>query len=473
MKKFTKLVGLCLASFLLLSTLPNQLHAQNFAKRIIASNGDSVPFLQYLPAGHNLPGNTRKYPLIIFLHGGGERSDNASITAGNPVWNLQGSGTSAGAFNGFGPSRLARLGNKMNFTWNGQVDTFIVLSPMSRLTKRTAPNAGTQITAWPLEYIDGIIKYATDSLKVDTNRIYLTGLSYGGGGTFEYLNSSSVSVRKLAAAAPICAWLIGLTANGESYVSNAKLPLWAFHAINDSIATYTVTQNSINGLNALNPQVKPLFTLMPDGNHYIWPRVYNIDSPAYTHGYEGIMNIYEWFLGQDKSLPVNILPIAHAGNDTTIYTSPGTATLNGSTSTDDVTIVRYVWKKITGAAADTIQTPLGAASSTTVSGLNAAGDYKYELIVVDNRSAIARDTVTIHVVNTHTNGKAVTLSSLGKIATGDVTQLDNASKFTLEAQFKYDATVSNYTTLFRKSTSLTDRIMLHIGPNNNSMYVMV
>jgi hypothetical protein len=471
MKNFTSLIGRYLAFFVFLSGLSSHLHAQNFAKRITASNGDTVPFLEYKPAGHSVLSNTRKYPLIVFLHGGGERNDNPSIAAGAPVWNLQGSGSSDADFNGFGPSRLVRLGRKMNFAWNGQ-DTFIVISPMSRLTKRTAPNAGTTINVWPVEYVQAIMDYARDSLKVDTNRIYLTGLSYGGGGTFAYLNYSSTNAKKLAAAATVCAWLTPLSSNGQSYVANAKLPLWGFHAINDTIASYTYTQNSINGVNSLSPQVKALYTLWPDGNHYVWPRVYNVDK--WPNGYDSIINIYEWFLGQNKSYAVNVLPVANVGSNTTVYTTSGTGILNGSASTDaDGTIVRYVWKKIPGSAG-TIATPSGTASSTTVSGLTTVGVNKYELIVVDDRAAIARDTLTINVVNPPADsGKAVTMSPSGRITTGDVTQLKNATKFTLEAQFKYDSTVSGYTTIMRKSTSLTDRIMLHIGPANNSIYVMV
>jgi hypothetical protein len=98
--------------------------------------------------------------------------------------------------------------------------------------------------------------------------------------------------------------------------------------------------------------------------------------------------------------------------------------------------------------------------------------YKYQLIVVDDRAAMARDSMTITVTSS-SPGNAVTFSSLGRITTGDVTQLKNASTFTLEAHFKYDATVSTWTTIMRKATSLTDRIMLHIGPNDNSIYVMV
>lgn len=476
MKRFTPLIGQCLVCFLFLSCFPAYLYAQNVAKRITASNGDSIPFLEYKPVGHDVPGNTRKYPLIIFLHGGGERNDNPNITAGSPVWNIE----------NFGPSRLIKLGYKMNFTWNGQVDTFIVLSPQCRNTHRAAGTGGaigTQIGLWPNLYVSAILNYAVANLRVDTCRVYLTGLSFGGGGTFSFVSINARNPNRLAAAAPICAPErhfdgFGTTPNGDQYVGAAKLPVWGFHAMDDSTTDYyrgtVVPIDSINN-HIPAPQVKALKTIWPSGGHGIWTRVYNIDNPAQTYGYDTIINIYEWFLGQNKCLAVNTLPIARAGNDTSISVSSGTATLNGSASTDaDGSIVRYVWKQYSGPTGGTIATSLGTASSTTVSGLTTAGVYKYQLIVVDDRAAIARDSMTITVDSTGTSpGKAVTMSSSGRITTGDVTELKNATKFTLEAQFKYDATVSGYTTIIRKSNSLTNRIMVHIGPSNNSIYVMV
>ncbi len=468
MKSFTKLIGLCLAFFLFLLSSSPHLHAQNVAKRITASNGDTIPFLEYTPVGHDAPGNTRKYPLIVFLHGGGERSNQTSLTAGSAVWNLE----------NFGPSRLVKLGYKMAFTWNGQVDTFIVISPMCRSTFRIS---GNPVQLWITHYVTSILNYARSSLKIDTNRIYLTGLSLGGGGTLGFLSMNAASPKRLAAAAPVCppprhfdGW--GTTPNGDQYVGEAKLPVWSFHAEDDATADVSGTIVAIDSINnhIPPPDVKALMTIWPDGGHGIWPRVYNIDNPAYTYGYDGIINIYEWFLGQNKSLPVNILPVADVGNDTTISKTSGVATLNGAHSTDaGGTIVRYVWKKISGPAGGTIATPLGAASSTTVSGLTTEGVYKYELNVVDDRAAIDKDTLTITVDAGPGTGHAITLTSLGRITAGDVTELKNASQFTLEAQFKYDATVSGWTTIMRKATSLTNRIMFHIGPSNNSIYVFV
>ena len=458
MKKFTKLIGLCLAFFLLLSGLPTHLNAQNVRKHIFDFRGDSLHFLEYKPAGHNSPGNTRQYPLIVFLHGIGEKNN---------------SSTGLTKLESNGLPQVIRDGNPMSFTWNGVTDTFIVLSPMCRYSRPDTPNIGI----WPSDYIHSMINYAKANLRVDTNRVYLTGLSFGGGGTLRFISLGLANAQKLAAAASVCPpyhyniW-DAPSPNFESNVRDANLPFRSYHAADDTIAPVGASRAAVNRINTVNPPspVKALLTEWPTGGHVIWDRVYEDNLSG--GGYDGVVTLYEWFLGQNKSLPVNILPVANVGSDITISTTTGTATLNGSASTDaDGTIVRYVWKKIPGSVAGTITTPFGSASSTTVSGLTTAGVYQYELIVVDDRAAIARDTLTVTVVSSGTN--AVTMSSSGRITTGDVTQLNNAPKFTLEAQFKYDATVSGWTTIMRKSISLNDRIMLHIGPSNNSVYVMV
>ncbi|SDG91418.1 LamG-like jellyroll fold domain-containing protein [Chitinophaga filiformis] len=458
MKKITKQVGRCLTFCILLSSLTTFVNAQVIAKKVTASTGQVVPFLQSKPSTHDASLPTRKYPLIIFLHGGGAlQSNDTSLLPGAPVWNLT----------GWGPMReVGWQNNNLRATWNNKTDTFIVLQPL-----------GPTTTTWPTAYIDAMVKYGIDSLKVDTCKIYLSGHSWGGAGVFNYLNSSSANAKKLAAVVPISAWNTALNSTGAANVSAAKLPVWAFHAYDDVTTSRDTTINSINRLNAVNPQVKPLLTIWPAGT--VTPHPHNT-APEYVfsiHAYpfleDGVLNIYEWFLGQNKCLAVNTLPVAHAGNDTTISASSGTATLNGSTSTDaDGTIVRYVWKKYSGPAGGSIATPSGTGSSTTVSGLTTAGIYKYQLSVVDDRAAIARDSMTV-TVTSGSPGNAVTFSSLGRITTGDVTQLKNVSTFTLEAHFKYDATVSTWTTIMRKGISLTDRIMLHIGPNDNSIYVMV
>src|SRR5690606_21971281 len=141
-----------------------------------------------------------------------------------------------------------------------------------------------------------------------------------------------------------------------------------------------------------HPAVMPLKTIWHSGGHVVWDRVYTDTN----YRYNGVINIYEWFLGHNKSLPVNKLPRANAGVN--IHAAPGqVVTLNASASTDaDGKLVRYVWKKISGPAAGTIATTMGTKPTTTVSGL-IAGTYQYELAVVDDRAAYTKDTVTVTI----------------------------------------------------------------------------
>lgn len=91
---------------------------------------------------------------------------------------------------------------------------------------------------------------------------------------------------------------------------------------------------------------------------------------------------------------VNKVPIANAGTNIVINAPNSTATLNGSASTDtDGSIVKYAWRKISGAAAG-ISTP--AAVTTSVTGL-VAGTYDFELTITDNSGASDRDTVNVKV----------------------------------------------------------------------------
>src|SRR5699024_10558312 len=120
--------------------------------------------------------------------------------------------------------------------------------------------------------------------------------------------------------------------------------------------------NAINRLNQTNLNPKPQLTIWPTGGHIVWDRVYTDTS----YRFDGVLNVYEWFLGQNKTLAVNKLPVARAGNTINITTGTATATLDGSASTDaDGKLVRYVWRKLSGPAAGSITTAFGGNSSTT------------------------------------------------------------------------------------------------------------
>ncbi|PWT98003.1 MAG: hypothetical protein C5B52_12945 [Bacteroidetes bacterium] len=92
----------------------------------------------------------------------------------------------------------------------------------------------------------------------------------------------------------------------------------------------------------------------------------------------------------------NILPVARAGNDTTIVLPPGTVNLDGSNSSDaDGTIASYRWRKVSGTGGTIADT---TAAQTSVTGLT-AGTYQFALIVTDNVGGIGRDTMMVTVNN--------------------------------------------------------------------------
>lgn len=373
--------------------------SQLVAKGLTASNGTFIGFYQYTPYDYN-PNQTPKYPVMIFLHGIGER--------GNGTSDLP-------AVLGNGTPRNINEGHTMRFFWNGKWETFLVLIP--QLSK----NYGW----WQNFYVDEMVKYAKANLNVDPNRITLTGLSLGGGGVWAWAGASLTNAQTLNAIGVTCGTCPNINL---SNLTNANLPIWAFHANNDSTVGAGCTTSTIAGINALNPAVKPYMTLWPDGDHWIWGRVYDTEYNWQNP------NIYEWFLAQNKSLPVNKRPVPNAGLPQTITTGLGTATLNASASTDaDGTIVRYIWTKLSGPNYGNIATSVSTNGIATVTGLISAGIYEYQVKVVDDRADWTFATVKITVVPGAGPNQAPTAN-----AGGDITINQPASTATLNGTASFD-----------------------------------
>ena len=160
--------------------------AQLTAKRIRAVNGQYVGFYQHTPSGWST--STAKYPVIIFLHGIGERGNGTT-----ELYRVK---------NVAIPKYIDRQTKTMKYYVNGKWQTFVVV----------CPQLSASYGSWQNFYVDEMIKYAVNNLKGDPNRIILTGLSLGGGGVWKYASASSANAAKLAAIVPVC---------GTSAMSNA------------------------------------------------------------------------------------------------------------------------------------------------------------------------------------------------------------------------------------------------------------
>lgn len=197
-----------------------------------------INYLLYLPPDYTAHS---KWPLVVFLHGGGERGQDLSLVrhAGLP--------------------RLIAQGQDFNF---------ILLSPQC-----------PERIGWPPKLIVELIEYISNSLSVDRDRVYLTGYSLGGAGTWM---TAIHDPNRFAAIAPLC---------GRGDVDQAErlkdMPIWAFHGNKDNVVPFAVSQAMVDAVRKCDGQVK--FTVYPDAGH-------GISEMTYQN-----RQFYEWLLAQQRS----------------------------------------------------------------------------------------------------------------------------------------------------------------------------
>jgi len=337
--------------------------AQVQTARNIAVNANCHGFYEYLPVGYS---SGKKFPLLLFIHGVGE--------LGNGTTQLS-------YLLRHGPPMLINVGSfPATFTVNGQSYSFIVISP--QFIK------GPSVTD-----IQNLFDYCIKNYHVDVSRIYLTGLSMGGGAVWNYASSSSTAANTVAAILPMSG-SVGPSSTGPKIIAGANLPVWAFHNLDDPTVSSSKTINWVNAINAVIPAPSPLAkkTIFNASGHNAWTKAYN---PTYT---ENGINVYQWLLlysrNSTSQTSTNKLPVANAGADKTITLPVNSVAITGSGTDADGTIASYKWTKISGPTVFSINN--SSLASITVSALT-AGSYIFRLTVTDNKGGVATDDVTIIV----------------------------------------------------------------------------
>jgi predicted peptidase len=209
-------------------------HPQEFQRTVTQEL--RMKYLLFIPEGYN---TDQKWPLIMYLHGGSRR--------GNDVEKLREPG--------FGLPAIVEKNKSF---------PFIVLSPQ-------CPDGEIWTDTDALvTLLDKVIK----EYSVDPTRIYLTGHSMGGRGTW-YL--AYKHPEKFAAIAPMSSLSV-ITA----WASRLKnMPIWAFHGAKDEIVPIAETEDLINALKSIGNDVR--FSVLPDRDHYILDVCEN-------------QELYSWFL---------------------------------------------------------------------------------------------------------------------------------------------------------------------------------
>lgn len=286
--------ALLLYSLLVLMIISFTASGQQVPKTLIGKNNVQIGFYEYKPVDYNLY-PSKKYPLIIFLHGIGERG-NGTTEISRVLSN--------------GIPSLINQGATMKF--NGE--TFLVLSPQ----------LPTWLGMWENNYVDEMLDYAYRNLQVDTNRVYLTGLSLGGGGVWTYANTSADNAKRFAAIAPVCGTCYYNYATLKTTIGAAPIGVWGFANMDDNVVSPWCTISACDAL--VNTSAAVRKTINPTGGHDAWTRAYdmghNIQSP----------NLFEWMLNFTKA-SLQVLPIKIAGF--TVTKTAGAVNIQWKSASED------------------------------------------------------------------------------------------------------------------------------------------
>lgn len=204
------------------------------------SEGDlKLDYLLHLPEGYE--DSEEAYPLVLFLHGAGERGDDVSKVAKH------------------GPPKLIKAGKDL---------PAVVVSPQCPAGQWwSAENAGPFLKAMVAKY------------RVDADRVYVTGLSMGGYGTWALIAETPGTI---AAAAPVCG------GGKPAAIGDLNgLPVWAFHGDADSVVPLSQSEKMVEAAKENGGDVK--LTVYPGVQHDSWTRTY--DDPAF----------WEWLFSKKRS----------------------------------------------------------------------------------------------------------------------------------------------------------------------------
>ena len=226
--------------------LPATLRPVKFEARV--TKEIALNYLLYLPKEYQ-PQGEQRWPLILFLHGAGERGTNLALVAKHGP-----------------PKRVAE----------GREFPFIIVSPQCPLTQ-----------SWDDDAVLALLDRVIADYRVDRARIYLTGLSMGGYGTWSLAVNHP---ERFAAAAPVCGGGNGidvLLAEGARKRALQSLPIWAFHGAKDPVVPVSESERMLAVLKRAGCTNAQL-TVYPEAEHDSFTETYN--NPK----------LFDWFLEHQR-----------------------------------------------------------------------------------------------------------------------------------------------------------------------------
>ncbi|EHQ27695.1 carboxylesterase family protein [Mucilaginibacter paludis] len=215
-----------------------------FRKGEYLSGTDTLPYRLMYPAHYH---KYKKYPLVLFLHGAGQRgTDNEAQLAGVPKALIDVAG-------------LAKYPCFILVPQCARKDVWVKFPHFPQSLQATPqPTKSARST---LELVDRLIKQRL----IDTRRIYITGYSMGGEGAFDFLTRRP---ELFAAAIPVCS--VADTAKAGLI---SRIPIWAFHGDQDDVNDVKYSRMMIEALKKNGGT--PIYTEYPGVKHNSWLKAYD------------------------------------------------------------------------------------------------------------------------------------------------------------------------------------------------------
>ena len=276
-------------------TFDRQPSVDEMQARTYSDASGSLPYRLFVPASYD-PG--QKYPLVLFLHGAGERGTD----------------------------------NRLQITGQSGVLAFLFNENQAKqpcfLAAPQCPTGGTWVDNVRRPQLVALIAALKNGFNLDADRIYVTGLSLGGAGTWDLL---ALNGTLFAAGIPLSGFPGTLTASATA-VAAFRIPIWNFHAADDATVAVSNSRDLIGAIRNLGGT--PVYTEYASGGHVIWSASYA--TPL----------LFDWMMAQKRGATTNVPPFVtiHSPSDQpTHVTARSTVSLTGIAGDATVGISRITW----------------------------------------------------------------------------------------------------------------------------------
>ena len=204
-------------------------------------------YLLYLPQGYNQAGNQEPWPLILFLHGMGERGDDLELVKKHGI-----------------PKVAER---RPGFP-------FIAVSPQC---------PADSVWTMQLPALNALLDEVLARYNADPDRVYLTGLSMGGFGAWHL---AAAYPERFAAVVPICGGVDEHLGFPAKLALLKDVPVWAFHGGRDDVVPPERSRMAVDALNRYGGQAR--LTIYPEAGHDSWSQTYDNSE------------LYDWLLAHRR-----------------------------------------------------------------------------------------------------------------------------------------------------------------------------